>query len=83
MMVIWCILIPLKIWDNLSLNKSSYQKKKCVGRMLVVMKATTALTLIYCDTLVVSLLMKLRQYSVFGSVIIVKICVANCSKLIL
>ena len=70
MMVIWGILIPLKIWDNLSLNKSSYQKKKCVGRMLVVMKVTAALTLIYCDSLVVSLLIKLRQYSLFGSVIV-------------
>ena len=82
MMVISCILIPLKIWDNLSLNKSSYQKKKCVGRILVVMKATAALNLSYCDSLV-SLLMKLRQYSVFGTVIIVKICVAHCSKVIL
>ena len=83
MIVIWCILIPLKIWDNLSLNKSSYQKKKCVGRMLVVMKATATLTLIYCDNLVVSLLIKLRQCSIFGSVLIVKICVAHCSKVIL
>ena len=70
MMVIWCTLIPLKIWDNLSLNKSSYQKKKFVGTMLIVMKATAALTLIYCDSLVVLLLIKLRQYSLFGSVIV-------------
>ena len=70
MIVIWCILIPLKIWDNLSLNKSSYQKK-CVSRMLVVRKATAAL--ICCDSHVVSLLIKLKQYSVFGSAIIVKI----------
>ena len=66
MIVICCILISLKIWDNLSLNKKSYQKKKCVSRMLVVMKATTALT-----------------YGIFGSVLIVKICVAHCSKVIL
>ena len=52
--------------------------------MLVARKATAALTLICCDSLVVSLLIKLRHYSVFGIVmIIVKTCVAHCcSKVI-